>query len=656
MPRWLRIVMGGIALWLVAPLAAAQAPAINADARPAKIPAINFARGNGLSWMRLSPDGNRIAMRAVIDEKPLIVVLDAATQKVTQKLSEPESARFAGLRWAGNNRLLITLTGFSLRALLMGGDPSVSKLYVLDLTTKQFGFVGKANGFGDVEEVLHIDPGGAYVLLSMQPTIFEYPAVWRLSLNQNSAEFPVEIQPPKNGVWQWYVDTGGTVRLGLQPTSGGRRLKVWYRTAAGQPLKLVAKIDGEAEGLANWSALQLVPGSDEGLAFHEAPQERMALRKFNFATLTPGETIFAVAERDVEGAAFDAANRLIGATWTDDRDQTAWFDPALKQIQARLETALRGSQVRVIARATDNSRMIVWAGSESDPGGYYIYSAAKATLDPFSADLFGLEPAMMAQPKPVSYNARDGTTIDGYLTLPRGREPKGLPLIILPHGGPYGVRDKLDFSAEVQFLANRGYAVLQPNYRGSSGYGDAFDELGRGQIGRAMQDDIDDAMDWAVNQGFADPARVCVVGSSYGGYAALWAVTRNPERYRCAASFAGVTDWSRILKYDAQFFSRYGIKKWKERIRGADNFDLKLVSPLEQIARLNRPVLLAHGKMDSTVPFAQFTALSEAAKKAGKPLELLVFDKEGHGFDVDANEAKWYDALDTFLAKHNPAD
>lgn len=631
-------------------------PTAQSEAQPPKIPAPNFAKGNGLSWMQLSPDGNRVAMRAVIEGKPFITVLDAATQQVVEKLAQPQSSSFESLRWAGNGKLLISLSSFSIQALLLGADPRVTRLYLFDLANKSFTPVGKPGMGFDGDEILHVDPNGHYVLLAMQRTIYDYPSVWHFALDGSGAKGGREVERAKGGVWQWFIDTAGTVRMGFQPTDGGRKLKVWYRSAANQPLKLVARLDGEAPDKADWSAVQIVPGSDDGLAFHENSEGRMVLRHFNFATLAPGEIVYAAPERDVGGVAFDERNRLIGASYIDDRERAVWFDPALKRIQARLEVALKGSQVRIVARATDNSRMIVRAGSESDPGGYYVYTAAKATLDPFAADLIGLDPALMAKPRAVSYVARDGTRIDGYLTLPRGRDPKALPLIIMPHGGPYGVRDTLNFSAEVQFLANRGYAVLQPNYRGSGGYGDAFDELGRGQIGRAMQDDLDDAMDWAVKEGVADPKRVCMVGSSYGGYAALWAVIRNPERYRCAASFAGVTDWGRILKYDAQFFSRYGIRKWKERIRGEDNFDLKLVSPLEQVTRLTRPVLLAHGESDSTVPFAQFTALKDAAAKAGKPLETLSFENEGHGFDKPENEAKWYDTLEAFLAKHNPAD
>ncbi len=260
--------------------------------------------------------------------------------------------------------------------------------------------------------------------------------------------------------------------------------------------------------------------------------------------------------------------------------------------------------------------------------------------------------------RPVDYSARDGTRIRAYLTLPRGREAKDLPLIVLPHGGPYGIRDTLEYSDEVQLLANRGYAVLQPNYRGSGGFGKSFEDLGKGQIGRQMQDDLDDAMDWAVTEGIADPARVCLVGASYGGYAALWGVIRNPERYRCAASFAGVTDFDKQLSYDADFLSRKGRRAWRERVRGeAEAFDLDTVSPARQAARLTRPILVVHGRKDNRVPFEQFEIMRNAVQKAGvSGAEFVELKDAGHGFTNAADETAWFDALIGFLAKNNPPD
>ena len=265
---------------------------------------------------------------------------------------------------------------------------------------------------------------------------------------------------------------------------------------------------------------------------------------------------------------------------------------------------------------------------------------------------------LLAPTKAITYTARDGVDIRAYLTLPRGRGDGNFPLILLPHGGPFGIRDELRYNDEVQLLANRGYAVLQPNFRGSGGYGDTFFELGVGQVGRDMQDDLDDAMDWAVAGGIADPARVCVVGGSYGGYAAMWAILRNPERYRCAASWAGVTDWDKMLKYDKKFLSRKDNREWRRKIEGEDrkSKDIDEVSPYRQAELLSRPLLLAHGTADRRVPISQYERMLKAAEDRSELVTTLKIEGEGHSFSTKVNEQKWFDALDKFLAEHNPTD
>lgn len=637
-----------------APAQTGATTALASEARLAKIPALNFTKGSGLSDLTLSPDGMQIALRAVTAKQVLIALIDPVTRKPTNRISLPPKAELEWFRWAGNGKLLVSM---SAKVEYFGEDARITRLYLYDLVGAKLSFIGKTDMGLSGDDVIHIDRDGQFVLLSMQRTIYDYPSVWRFELDGSGPKGARQIERERPGVWTWITDSSGAVRMGLEPADSGRKLKLWYRRKPGDPLKMIAKLTEDAAEDQVWDVMRIVSGSDEGLVLKPDANGRVAVRKFNYATRTPGEVVFAVPGWDVDAATFDEEDALVAAYHTDDRDRVTWFEPKMKRVQARLDEALKGMEVWVASRSRDNSRMIVWAGSESDPGGYYLFEAAQARLDPFFSNLSGLDPALMARPKPISYTARDGTKISGYLTLPRGRPAMQLPLIILPHGGPYGVRDKLDFSSEVQFFANRGYAVLQPNYRGSGGYGDAFDTLGQGQIGRAMQDDLDDAMDWAVKGGVADPKRVCVVGASYGGYAALWAVIRNPERYRCAASFAGVTDWDKILKYDSRFFTRNGIKKWRARVVGDDaKFDLSLVSPLVQIARLNRPVLLAHGDQDTNVPFKQFTQFRDAAFKAGKPLKTLVFEGEGHGFDQDENRARWYEALESFLGKHNPAE
>jgi dipeptidyl aminopeptidase/acylaminoacyl peptidase len=265
------------------------------------------------------------------------------------------------------------------------------------------------------------------------------------------------------------------------------------------------------------------------------------------------------------------------------------------------------------------------------------------------------QPAGLAEMRPVKYRARDGLEIPAFLTLPTGRKAERLPLVIKPHGGPFGIRDHLTFDPEVQMLANRGYAVLQPNYRGSGGYGLEFLRRGEGEWGRKMQDDLDDGMDWLAGQGIIDPKRVCIAGGSYGGYAAAWGATRNPERYRCAACYAGVFDLGAQLSYDDEFLSSWSTRLFRRSMKGSTGFNLGGVSPLQQVERLQVPVLLVHGEEDSTVPVKQSQAYHGALARHAKPHEYYTIPNEVHGFTQKGSFAFYLAKLDAFLAAHNPA-
>ena len=513
-------------------------------------------------------------------------------------------------------------------------------------------YIGRKAPIVDGDDVIHVAEDGSYALVSMQKSVYEYPSVYRFELRENGDAR--EVQSPRDGVWDWSADSDGVVRIGSGWIDG--RQRIYYRSDGDRDLDLVGKFREGDSAARNWTVSYVKAGSDIGYVMEETENGRPALRSYDFLNCTSLETIYENPDWDLDEATIGRDGQPSYVRFTDDRDQIVWLTEDGKRTQRNLERALKQPVVRITSTSQDKSKMLVWAGGEGDPGALYLFSPKEGRLDQIAEMRPNVPFMQLAQPKPVTYEARDSVKICAYLTLPRGRNAKHLPLIILPHGGPYGVRDELRYDDEVQFMANRGYAVLQPNYRGSGGYGEAFSELGRGQIGRKMQDDLDDAMDWAVAQGIADKNRVCVVGGSYGGYAALWAVLRNPERYRCAASWAGVTDFKSQLRYDRSFFSLRGARKWRDRVRGEDDFDLDSVSPAKQGDSLNRPVLLGHGTDDNIVPFSQFKKMRDATRNAPFKPDMLVIEGEGHGFSSPANEQQWYDALEAFLAKHNPAE
>lgn len=649
------ILRGGVALaiGLMSVQLSAQAPTLEtaadaaATAVPPVIPTAVFAARATISNPLISGDGNLIATRARLDGKHLVVVFDAATRQILNRFDFDDETGLDWFRWAGNDKLLVSV---SAPGSFYGSDVRYTRLL---LVHARDGWVERLGGRDPVVEgdnVIHVAPDGSHALVSVQRTVYEYPSVRRYDLTRDGKM--KTVQTPRDGVWNWYADQSGTVRIGTGRDSRG--LRVFYRPGPDEDLKLVDRMESGTHRANFWQVGQLRVGEDTGYVLRQGEEGRTGLYLFDFAREEVGDLVFEHPEHDVETVWYENGAPL-AAEFFDDRDHIVWFDADLTRHQSMLTDALPEERAVIVSRADDKSRMVVWSGGDSDPGAYYIYTPAEKKVDQFFEVVAGLPVNQLARPEAVTYTARDGTTIRAMLTLPKGREAKGLPLIVMPHGGPYGIRDTMDYNSDAQLLANRGYAVIQPNYRGSGGYGAEFYDLGVGQIGRAMQDDLDDAMDWAVAEGIADKARVCMVGGSYGGYAALWSVIRNPERYRCAASWAGVTDWDLILKYDRQFLTRNDSKSWRAKIEGED-FDLDTVSPYRLAEQLNRPVLLAHGTDDTRVPFSQFRKFSKAAEKAPvKPQELVIED-EGHSFSSPENEQAWYDALVAFLDRHNPAD
>jgi dipeptidyl aminopeptidase/acylaminoacyl peptidase len=333
------------------------------------------------------------------------------------------------------------------------------------------------------------------------------------------------------------------------------------------------------------------------------------------------------------------------------------MNPDLQRIQDQIDRALPSKVNLILGRSDDGTRILLSSTAADDPGTYYVFDRGTRRIEAFAQPYTLLAAHRFAPVRPISFHGRDGTEIPGYLTLPPGRDGHGLPLVLMPHGGPFA-RDSWDFDPWVQFLASRGYAILQVNFRGSTGYGRAYAERGIGQWGTGMIDDIEDGVDWLVHEGIADGGRVCIMGASYGGYAALWAPIRHPERYRCAISFAGVTDVRAMLRYDSRRFTatRYS-REWRRWVEGEEHSDMNAISPLQQAARIRVPLLVAHGERDRNVPVAQGRDLIRAISRAGTGanVESIFYPEAAHGFSRPQDSADFLRRVEAFLAAHNPA-
>ena len=328
-----------------------------------------------------------------------------------------------------------------------------------------------------------------------------------------------------------------------------------------------------------------------------------------------------------------------------------WFDPKWDALQRSVDAALPG-RVNFMSGSFEAGVMFIFSYGDVDPGTWYVLKLGAMSLQKIDSIKPEIDRQAMRPMQIVRYRSIDGLEVPAYLTLPvdGGRN---LPAIVLVHGGPV-VRDRWAWNAEVQLLASRGYAVLQPQFRGSAGFGQSFELAGYGQWGRAMQDDVTAGAEWLVAQGIADPRRMCIYGGSYGGYATLWALVKTPKLFRCGASLAGVSDLNLMLTDDSDANDSELGRLFRRRYVGAkeDGKRLDEVSPLKGAARIEVPVLLAHGNFDKRVPIVHSEKMLEALRANGKSAEWIYLRGEQHGIAYDANRELYYKTLFDFLARN----
>jgi dipeptidyl aminopeptidase/acylaminoacyl peptidase len=331
--------------------------------------------------------------------------------------------------------------------------------------------------------------------------------------------------------------------------------------------------------------------------------------------------------------------------------RTAFFKPdaPVAKLYRGLEAAFPGQSVAITSRTEDGKLAVVQVSSDRNPGAFYLFDTETLQASRIMGRRDWIDPEAMGRTRGVSFKARDGLPIHGYLTTPAGSDGKHLPMVVYVHGGPFGVNDTWGFDPQVQLLANAGYAVLQVNYRGSGNYGMAFEQAGAKQWGQAMQDDVTDATRWAIREGIADPGRICIAGASYGAYASLMGVAKEPDLYQCAIGYVGV--------YDLEMM--YGRGDIQERMTGK-NFlrdwlgreGLAANSPVNLAGRIRTPVFLAAGGEDQRTPIEHTEKMERALKGAGIPVETLYYRTEGHGFYKLEHRRELYRRMLAFLSRH----
>lgn len=644
----------GILLAQLSSSALAQADASRSvSAKPWPIEA--FAALPLMERPELSPDGTRVAARVARNGELMLMIAtiaDGPNRVRTVPLGENDLNWW---NWVNDDWLL---AGIGNETYVEGMPWYISRVASIKSDGAKINILAKATAAQNADDVIWVARDGSpRILLSYQSSIFSndpgfWPKVDEVDVTTGKTR---NVVPPRSNVMAWYADATGAVRMGLGYVDETRTSKLLYRPDGKSSFHVVDRANRRRdESLVVPMLFSAEPGKAIASDDHEGTN---ALYEYDLNTLQLGTKIFAAPGVDIDGIERDTTGTgLAGVRYTADASRVHWFDPGLAQLQADIDKAVGADRrARIVSTSRDHSKMIVHVGSPDQPGSYYYYNTSVGVMSLLShiSDSFGLK-TRLSPVKTIHYKARDALDIAAVLTLPVGRDPKNLPLILMPHGGPFA-RDSEEWDWWVQFLAYRGYAVLQPNYRGSSGYGTAFAEKGEGQWGLAMQDDLNDAVDWAVKEGIADAKRVCIVGASYGGYAAMRGAQRDGSRYRCAISYAGVSDLAAMMRYDRRFLNHGGRNDWlKEQ---APNF--AAVSPVNFAAQFSTPILLMHGKKDRRVQVNQSREMAEKLKAAGKVTgrDYIYVEQPlaDHFFSRQADRLDFLQRMDAFLKEHNPA-
>ncbi len=613
------------------------------------IPLEEFAAYPQMQSPQISPDGKLLVYLGAVQGVPAVIVRDLRSGAELPILHVYSGGYdVSHCEFKNDDRLLCHLEGMAYGE---GGEPfPASRLVAVNadgsglrvLFADGVGEDSTGVGLQFQDRIVHWlpdDPRHVLIELTARGTVF--PSVYQLDVYSGAVRLVVPAHPP---VMDWTVDRQGVVRFGY----GFRGDSGVYiaRSSANAPWRTLEQFPRFDRSRFD----PLVFGRDPNELYVLAPyQGRLAVWQMDLGGDGDLQLVFSRPDVDVTGIVEWPSDRHVaGFFYETERPHLEYIDPEAQTVEALLQRTLPDAFHAVISASRDGKRLVSVSYADVLPARFHLVDLTTHQVVPIGR-LNSIDPAQLAPVKPIVVPGEGDIRITGYLTLPLGTPPgTRVPAVVLPHGGPYA-RDSWEYDPLVQMLANRGYAVLQLNFRGSTGYGRAWEEAGHQAWGTIMHQDITAGARWLISSGIADPRRLAIVGWSYGGYAALIGVEKEPHLYRCAVSIAGVSDMAELARDDARF---YGGQAAASDSMGADQATLAAESPVRHAERIEVPVLLVHGRDDYTVLVQESKAMARALARDHVPHELVLIRHGGHSLKRPEMRLALYRTLEAFLARN----
>ena len=627
-----------------------------------KIPIEDFFKLPQYSSMRLSPNGKNLAALAPFAGRQNAVIIDIANRKA-KPITALEDRDVVSIEWLNDRRLIyrtgrlgeldvnqrgggafaVDADGSAPRLVSEGSD---ERAQAGSTTFRALDIVRRIPGDSDdiiVQE--HVFAGGR----EPQPG-----PLYRMN-TRNGRKTEISIGKPETGRTEdWVVDAKGVARAFVAGDEAGGR--VYYRANADAPWKKLEEFKSY-EGGGGWQPLAVAEDDKTLYVTWRKDRDKAVIYRYDPEASKITEIVAQHPQVDLRNLVFDQDGIVRGVSFNANEPGVAWFDDRYAKVQSVADKAFpdRVNQVQV---RSGGDLALITSFSDVEPGSFYLLDGKTLKMEWLADRRPWIDPKKMSHMRAVRYKARDGLEIPAYVTTPRDSDGKNLPTVVVIHGGPWVDGDTWGWNPEVQFLASRGYAVLQPNYRGTTRYGYKHWASSFRQYGLTMQDDVTDGVAWLVKEGIADPNRICIYGGSYGGYAAMMGVAKEPDLFKCAVNYVGVTDLP--LRITASWADSFGSDSaayaFKYQYGNLDNPEdrkrLEQTSPVNLASRIKVPVLMAYGGSDVRVIPEHGTRMKAAMERVGQKPQWIIVNDEGHGYRKLENQVMFYGAMEKFLDKN----